>query len=115
MKLPARILTTFPGRAGDLLWALPTVRAIAEHFDTEVDLQIAGEFASMVDLLLQQPYLAGVIADPRWTLTPPDDWKAPELPREYDRVFHLGYRRWPRLPLPWEVYDHIREEAGLPG
>lgn len=112
-----RILTTFPGRAGDLLWALPTVRAIAEVAQHPVDLQIAGEFASMVDLLSQQDYLSGVWADPRWTLTPPDDWKAPRLPRDYDRIFHLGYHGWPSLPLPREVEALLAEQwtSDLPG
>lgn len=96
------VLVTFPGRAGDLLWALPTVRAISESLGHPVDLQIAGEFESMVDLLLQQPYLAGVIPDPRWSMS--DGWEAPRLPREYNRVIHLGYRRWPELALPLEVY-----------
>lgn len=70
----------------------------------------------MVDLLLQQPYLAGVIADPRWSLTPPDDWKAPELPQQYDRVYHLGYRGWPALPLPYatlRVAQEVEELAGI--
>lgn len=61
----------------------------------------------MVDLLLQQPYLAGVIADSRWSLTPPDDWKAPELPQQYDRVYHLGYRGWPTLPLPEQIFQNL--------
>ena len=105
-----RILCTFPGRAGDLLWALPTVRAISESLGHPVDLQIAGEFASMVDQLLKQPYLAGVIADPRWGMG--DGWEAPRLPKEYDRVIHLGYRRWPELPLPFEVAG-IANRLGL--
>lgn len=97
-----RVLCTFPGRAGDLLWALPTVRAISESYGHPVDLQIAGEFDSMVDLLLQQPYLHGVTADPRWGMS--DGWEAPRHPRPFDRVIHLGYSRWPELPLPMETY-----------
>ncbi len=110
-----KILCSMPGRAGDIAWALPTVRAISEHFGVPVDLQIAGEFAPMLDLLLQQPYLAGVIPDSRWGLSEQDSWKAPELPQKYDRVIHLGYRGWPKLPLPNEVYDHCRSnEVNLP-
>lgn len=117
-----RLLATFPGRAGDLLWALPSIRAISEHFAAPVDLLVAGEFAGLVPLLLQQPYLASVEADPRWSLTPPDDWRAPEpifLPpplHGWDRVYHLGYRGWPANPLPHQTWSNIalgwRDEDG---
>lgn len=65
----------------------------------------------MVDLLLQQPYLAGVVADSRWNMS--DGWEAPVLPRKYDRVIHLGYRRWPELALPREVEQTAVSEGWL--
>jgi hypothetical protein len=99
-----RILCTFPGRHGDLLWALPTMRAISEAIGAPVDLQIAGEFAGMLDLLRLQPYLGQVCANPHWGM---DTWEAPRpvgTPEgTYDGVVHLGYRRWPELPLPLEI------------
>lgn len=118
-----RVLCTFPGRAGDLLWALPAIRAIAESGGQPVDLQIAGEFAGILPVLATCPYLGKVFADPRWGLTPPEEWLAPPAwpPREeggpyesfatppdplvaYDHVYHLGYRGWPQRPLPEETY-----------
>ncbi len=96
-----KTLVTFPGRFGDIAWMLPTARAISEAIGEPVDLQIAGEFTSMVDLLLQQPYLRSVWADPRWGMS--QGWEAPRLPEDHDRVIHLGYRRWPALPLPYET------------
>lgn len=105
-----KILCTFPGRNGDLLWALPTIRAISEHFGVKVDLQIGGEFTGIVPLLQRQPYLNHVWADSRWSLTPPEEWKAP-LMGGYDMVFHCGYRGWPDVPLPemvlrWVLSDY---------
>lgn len=96
------ILCTFPGRYGDLLWALPTIRAIAEAHNEPVDLQIGGEFAGIVPLLEAQPYLTVVVADPRWDL---GQWQAPSPPSkvDYAHIYHLGYRRWPELPLPYET------------
>lgn len=97
-----KILCTFPGRHGDLLWALPTIRAIALHFGTKVDLQIGGEFSRIVPLLERQPYLDRVMADDRWSLTPPDEWRAPELQLlGHDQIFHCGYRGWPEKCLPY--------------
>lgn len=91
-------LVTFPGRNGDLLWALPTLRAIAERTGP-VDLQVANEFTTLVDLLQHQPYLGKVWADPRWNLVPPREWDAPVV-EGYDRVIHAGYRGWPEACLP---------------
>lgn len=103
-----RVLCTFPGRAGDLLWALPTVRAISERFGVPVDLVIAGEFSGMLELLTAQPYIASAWADPAWGLSAEHSWEPPVpgllAQTSYDRVFHLGYRRWPEQPLPVETY-----------
>lgn len=128
-----KILCTFPGRHGDLLWALPTVRAISESYGHPVDLQIAGEFGTILPLLAPQPYLGAIFADPRWGLTPPNEWQAPPAwpPRReggtaehfseppdplvtYDRVYQLGYRRWPELPLPVEIDQTVRADRELP-
>lgn len=104
-----RILATFPGRAGDLLWALPTVRAVSQHFQTTVALKIAGEFAPMIPLLSQQAYLTDVVADPRWGMTgaPP-----PPSPSDgaWDRVYHLAYRGWPDHPLPKETEACLHQQ-----
>ncbi len=96
-----KILCTFPGRNGDLLWALPTIRAISQHFNVPVDLQISGEFTGIVPLLERQPYLKKVWADQGWSLTPPDEWIAPATGLPYDRVFNCGYRGWPAKCLPY--------------
>jgi len=106
-------LCTFPGRHGDLLWALPTVRAIAQATGGPVDLQICGEFAGLVPLLQQQPYLGQIIADPTWGIGA--GWRPPTVEAgPHDRVFHLGYRRWPELPLPLEVDQTVRADIELP-
>jgi hypothetical protein len=110
-----RSLVTFPGRAGDAIWMLPTARAISEYIGMPVDLCLGGEFASLVPLFSQQPYLGNVWADPRWGLTPPNEWQHPkDIEEGYDRVWALGYRRWPELPLPHEVYRTATHEYALP-
>lgn len=111
---PERVLVSFPGRAGDLLWSLPSVRAISEALGHPVDLQICGAFGGLTELLLAQPYLHSVWADPRWQLVPPEEWRAPRLPQDYDRVIHLGYRGWPKLPLPMEVYQTALQDPQTP-
>lgn len=112
----SRTLCTFPGRAGDLLWGLPTIRAISELIGERVDLMIAGEFVEMRPLLQAgAPYLDHVEALPTWGMS--EGWD-PQLRFDrrapYDRIYHLGYRGWPTQPLPNEVYDIATKVCGLP-
>jgi hypothetical protein len=113
-----RVLASYPGRYGDLIWALPTIRALARRLDERIDLLIAGEFAPIVPLLERQDYLARVVADPAWSLS--QGWQPPnreDVISPYDRVYHLGYRRWPELPLPfetWHTLHHTSATAGVP-
>jgi hypothetical protein len=108
-----KILCTFPGRYGDLLWALPTMRALSRRINGPVDLQIGGEFASLVPLLQYQDYLGEVWADTRWALTPPNEWCAPNADHRAgpfpDQVVHLGYRGWPQTGLPFETCANLRQ------
>lgn len=107
-----RILVSFPGRAGDLLWALPTARAISEAAGTPVDIVIAGEFKSMIPMLKAgAPYLGDVRALDEWSLTPPDEWLPPLTGDGYDRVYHLGFRGWPDRTLPHFIYDQMVAEG----
>lgn len=109
----SEILCTFPGRAGDLLWALPTMRAISQQVGQPVDLQICGEFAGIVPLLVVQSYLARITADPDWGIGA--GWRPPTVAAgPHDRIFHLGYRRWPELPLPVEIDQTVRVDIELP-
>lgn len=106
------ILCTFPGRAGDLIWALPTIRALSRRIVSPIDLQITGEFANLVPLLTAQPYLRRVYADPRWSMS--DSWQAPahDSSSYYDHIFHLGYRGWPQRALPFETLGCLNEQRG---
>lgn len=106
----ARILCTFPGRFGDLIWALPAIRALAEHHQQPVDLQICGEFASILPLLGEgrQPYLGRVVVDHQWGTSA--GWMPPAVLPDYDHVFHLGYRGWPQWGLPFEVQAQLHQQ-----
>lgn len=102
------ILCTFPGRYGDILWALPTVRAISEKFGRPVDFACAGKYGSITELVGKQPYIAQAGCLPRWEV----EESAPMRPRvpptggweNTEHVFHLGYDRWPANPLPIETW-----------
>lgn len=121
-----KILCTFPGKFGDLLWALPTIRAISRRVGEPVDLLVAKPFDSITPLLRHQPYLRKVWADPRWEVldTAPISPRVPQLTWDtsdtpdhdpwaasYDAILHLGYRDW---PTP-DVAIHTRLTATIEG
>jgi len=112
-----RVLCTFPGKYGDILWALPAIRALSRRLGEPVDLTIAGAYGSLKPLLELQPYLGRVEAAAWWEVRD----TAPMTPRvppssqtqewDYDLVLHLGYRGWPQRPLPYETLDCLNAEA----
>lgn len=115
------ILCTFPGRNGDILWSLPTARAISEAAGAPVDFQIAGEFGRLQPVLALAPFIHRAFASLDWILQPPEEWHAPSLigidkpetrtvDARYDRVVHLGYRGWPDQSLPKFVYAQTQRE-----
>src|SRR5262245_63210788 len=63
---PAPIACTMPGRHGDILWALPTVRALAEQAGAPIDLVISEKYGSLKDLIRRQPYIADVVVLADW-------------------------------------------------
>lgn len=106
-----RILCTHPGKFGDLLWALPTVRAISETVETPVDLLVAREFDSILPLLrLQRQYLNTVRVDPDWEThdtAPRTPREPPQLPAGYDQICHLGYDGWPARRLAEQIHAQV--------
>lgn len=105
-------LVSYPGRYGDLIWALPCLRALSRRSGERIDLQICGEFASIIPLLQRQSYLGDIVADERWGMS--DGWVAPTL-GAYSRYLALGYRRWPELPLPLETLCTLNLETARVG
>jgi hypothetical protein len=103
-----------PGRHGDILWALPTVRAIAETYGEPVTLQISAKYGSLAQLLARQDYIHYVYVDPAWVVeeTAPMTPRVPPQPRHGDRVFHLGYEGWPQTNLAADIYGRAVRQAG---
>ena len=111
-----RTLVTFPGRYGDLLWALPAVRALSRRLGEPVDLLIAEKYGSLAPLIEQQSYIRHCLPDRLWQVAetaPMTPRTPPGLPDNdgegvYDLILHLGYRGWPARPLPFETLDCLR-------
>lgn len=113
------INVSHPGRYGDLLWALPTVRALAaQHGPVRLHLPVdpanTTPMIAIAPLLEQQPYIGEVVIRQDWSI----EQEAPRRPRyplpEYRLYgdgswFNLGYREWPTAPLPF----YTAQLAGL--
>jgi hypothetical protein len=113
-----RVLCTFPGKHGDILWALPAMRALSRRLGQPVDLTIAPAYASLIPLLKQQPYLGDVFASEDWNVentAPMTPRMPPWVPMDYNSDFHLGYRGWPQRPLPFETLDCLNEQSPFAG
>jgi len=108
-----RILVTMPGKYGDILWAMPTARAIAETFDCAVDFMVSGAYGGIAPLIHAQDYIEQAIVNEAWKVqetAPITPWAAPLRGEDigaYDHIFDLGYRGWPtEATLAEEVYKN---------
>lgn len=121
----AKILCTHPGRFGDILWALPTMRALSEAYEAPVELMLSAKYESLRPLLDHQPYISCTGFDPAWRVqeTAPISPRCPPQSevyeqasaatgeRYYDHVYHLGYRGWPEPTLARATYLCAHETA----
>jgi len=109
-----KILCTFPGKIGDALWSLPTVRMISRHFGTPVDFAMSTKYGQegLLRLIGEQEYVGKAFVAPGWDIV---DERICMMPRElevdglgYDRVFHLGYPGWPQMELAQYVWSNMQ-------
>jgi hypothetical protein len=101
--MPPKILCTMPGKFGDILWALPTVKAIAQHVEEKVDFVTSPAYQTLVPLIHEQFYIGTALWHPGWDVQDTAPMTPAEPPgfdaSQYDHVFHLGHTAWPHLPL----------------
>lgn len=111
----SKILCTFPGRTGDILWALPTVRAISNHYGVPVDFMVSKKYGneSLLRLIEAQPYIDTAIVNTSWEV----EEGAPMTPRvptwipqmsENTVIVNLGYDGWPKDELAKAIHSIAR-------
>lgn len=118
------VLCTMPGRYGDILWSLPTVRAIKRfHMPCKLVLVVSQKYSRgrFLELLQGQDYIDEVrAATPEvWPIqetapiTPLSPYMTSPVCRideaRPDRTFHLGYQAWPTLPLAMQGLANATE------
>lgn len=111
-----KVLCTFSGKFGDILWSLPTVRQISKNHGIKVDMGIMPSYKTLVPLLESQSYIENAFAIDNWFCTGShagdQPWEAPlDMLSVYDKVFHLTYRNHPHGYQP--LIDFIAQQQGL--
>lgn len=121
------IIATHPGRYGDLLWALPSIRCLAAASGEPIHLRLSAKYGSagFCALLRSQAYLASVEAIADWHIeesapiaprTPPNAPSTVAVTGVARGWFDCGYDGWPTPDLPRDVWRRVAAHygAGLP-
>src|SRR5262245_24748345 len=113
-----KILCTHPGRHGDCLWALPTLRALSRTHGMSIDLLLGPRYSDehFCRLLRHQVYIVEVIVANDWAIletAPTTPREPPSVPCGYDCISYLGYQDWPMKSLPYEIYRIAGEQAPI--
>ena len=111
-----KILCTFSGRFGDILFSLPTVRQISKNYGVKCDFGVMPSYKTLLPLLKRQSYISNAFAIDNWFCTgsPCGDqpWEAPlDMLPTYDKVFQLTYRYHPHGNNP--LIDFIAGQQSL--
>jgi hypothetical protein len=110
------IAVTHPGHIGDMLWAVPCARALAERHGCQVDFWTSSHCRNALDLLQAQSFVRHALVEELYTaqsggcgIQPWHMGRVDGVPG-YEHVYHLGFRETPFCPIP-EYYCRL---VGLP-
>lgn len=96
------IAVSHPGKLGDLLYCLPTVRHIAKISGQKVDFWTSKFCQAGQTLLDAQPYINKCFISDKYVMQHEGCGVQPWLlqpDKSYDRVYHLGLRDYPQCRL----------------
>lgn len=113
-----KILCTFSGCFGDILWSLPTVRQISKNNKTEVYMGVMPAYHSLLPLLNSQSYIKHAFCINDWICQGSPCGDQPWCPQnnemlktQYDEIHHLTYRNHPAPNQP--LVEFIANGAGV--
>lgn len=108
-----RIACTHPGKLGDAIYSLPTIKKLCELRNTTADFYTSEYCRPLKRLFEYQPYIDNVYFPDNYKIERMDigvqPWDMPVDGSLYDTVFHMGFRSVPDRPLP----DFIAYSIGL--
>lgn len=97
-----RTLVTFPGKIGDCLWAMASMKEIAKRQGKGIAVALSPYLKPLQRLLMLQDWVQECMILPDWQVefnAPVTPRIPPSIPDGYD-VIHLGLEHWPDPTLP---------------
>lgn len=115
-----KILTSFSGKFGDILWSLPTVRHISRVHGQPVEMMLMPAYSSLIPLLEQQSYISKAFVNEQWICEGSPAGDQPAIPQnhealtwDYDKIYHLTYRHHPGIHYTGKsLIDFIAVQQG---
>jgi len=108
-----RIACTHPGKLGDALYAIPSIRELSRIHECKIDFYTSSYCEPLRRLFEAQDCIEHFVISDQYVLQDFDcggqPWSVP-VSGEYDVVFQMGFQGFPHQALP----DHIAVSAGLP-
>jgi len=105
-----KIACSHPGKIGDCIYSLPTVREIADKYNTKIDFFSSWYCADLKQLFEYQSYIDNFYVLSNYVIERWDmgiqPWEMP-VPEGYDKVFHLGFRGIPHMYLPYFIGKQV--------
>jgi ADP-heptose:LPS heptosyltransferase len=107
------IACSHPGKIGDTLYALPTIKKLAEMNEEKIDFYTSDYCKPLKRLFEYQPYIDGFYIPAKYKIKRMDmgvqPWRMPIDLQYYHKVYHLGFRSVPDRPL----HKFIAHQTGL--
>ena len=112
------IAVSHPGKIGDALYSLPTVRYLCELHGTRADFYTSSYCEPLRRLLEAQDCIERVIVPEDYKIENGfqgiQPWNMPIPEAGYERVYQLGFQAEPDRPLPDYIASTVGAPSGLP-
>lgn len=108
------IACSHPGRCGDAIFCLPTIKALCARHQCQSDFYTSEWCLPIASLMCAQSYIRQMIIPEDYRIEAHSigiqPWKMPIDEGKYEAVYQLGFKDYPTIPLP----DFIAASVGLP-
>lgn len=109
-----KIAIAMPGKIGDFLYALPTIRHICERDNAIVDIYTSEICRPTESLIRYQSYVNDFIIPKEYKIIHTNQgvqpWQMPVPEGEYDKVYQLGFQIFPH---DGPLHQYIGQQIGL--
>jgi len=112
-----RLALSHPGKMGDALYALPTIKHICNYYDSQCDFYTSEHCRALTKLFEYQSYIDKLIIPPEYKVEAGSPgiqpWHMPIDSNLYKRVIQLGFRWPPNRPLHQFIANSVGIEIDL--